>query len=246
MNNNTAIKEVIKFYSDESKSFESLGDNKISFVNACKFNDPFDPSYDMLYHAFHSEKNSTIKEKYSNFLEELKDNLFFCSMKNENEEQIPKYLLEHYMWAHYANGFRGIAVVFDAEKMIQSINSSPPPNVWTEITYFDEVPSIDPSDSEDDQNLIAQQIMASKSLYWKNEREVRLTLKGEKGKEYRCIELLDDTIKRLFTGLSFSFNENNTAYLKKIQYKHKNCKFYSSQRKDGTFKWEFKMIDKLN
>lgn len=163
-----APQHVIRFYGNTDYALECIALEQITFVHIDKLNDPFDPVLDYLtdfnddYAALlshvcinHSSQLEPFKERlpeqdwkkivagWSDLASSLRPSMFVFSTCAVNEGSHPRDNL--YMWSHYGNGHRGIAIEFDTTVLADSLKNQDNPNVvpsWWKIEYVKEIPKI--------------------------------------------------------------------------------------------------------
>jgi len=216
-------KRVMRFYGNTDYALQSIGFREINFVHRDKLNDPFDPhfsfatdfgeNYETLidfvsrHHAkdlqdfmgrFPQEEWTKFIGKIETYFNSLRDNTFLFSTSAIREGSHPKDNL--YLWGHYANGHRGVAIEFDTglltkavlEKITKLTGEDPNiDEVWSEVNYTDELSRITAksifqfviSDSQTPDTVawdrtelanIIKLMVRSKSMEWKKEDEWRL------------------------------------------------------------------------
>jgi hypothetical protein len=154
---------VVRFYGNEDYAVETIARQQIAFVHVSKLNDPFDPyfffetdfgvSYKKLLgwveknhpdalswfrrHVTADSLGQAVKDVRQG-MEQLRDTSFIFSCSAVTKDFHPKNNL--YMWGHYGNGHRGVALEFDARK-VASVFRKPtgetfaPESVWIRIEY---------------------------------------------------------------------------------------------------------------
>jgi len=163
---------VIHFYGNLKYALECIALKQITLVRTDKLNDPFDPNfffetdfnhdYQVLINHVqqHHEKNLEQlklilpKENWRSFIngieeeyfKNLRNSTFIFSTCEVSEDKHPKDNL--YMWSHYGDGHRGVAIEFDTALLTKTVledqerlhgeNLEP----WFEINYQDDVPKI--------------------------------------------------------------------------------------------------------
>jgi Protein of unknown function (DUF2971) len=133
-------KRVVRFYSNLDFALDVVSTRQIAIVHVSKFNDPFDPyfyfetdfgeDYDKLVeyvqrqHPDHFDLFVKLRPRENwpqnlaaikRYFEKLRDAAFVFSTVAVQQNAHPKDNL--YMWSHYANGHRGVAIEFDPVKM---------------------------------------------------------------------------------------------------------------------------------
>lgn len=142
MSSGNSPNRLIRFYGNPEFALECLTFKEISFIRVTKFNDPFDPYIDIpttfreRYGAIIEWLQMNQPSKVEQFKQKIPKNVFdqkfaqtrktykeirkncfaFCMFeKKENNQN------DLYMWGHYANGHRGIALEFDPQLIHDSI-----------------------------------------------------------------------------------------------------------------------------
>lgn len=121
-----------------------------------------------------------VEDAYTNFKQHIKTVGIYSLSKNPTNEL---------MWAYYANGHNGYAIIFDTDVLCRSFNSDTRfPNLYAfDVKYVESVPSIDINlFSEINDNKFIEKFIGSKSSSWKHEQEHRLIF--EKGGEIKHID----------------------------------------------------------
>lgn len=107
----------------------------------------------------------------------------------------------HLMWAHYANGFRGIAIELNVRKRVNHIE---------EVEYSDgrNLADYDPSVGEAGLEDLARKILLTKYKDWKYEKEVRIFKKIGDDKE--CYHDLQEFPTAVYFGVNIDPIEKET------------------------------------
>jgi hypothetical protein len=158
---------VTRFYGNRDFALDVIANRQITFVHVSTLNDPFDPYFFLetdfennrellLKHiaAHHPQDADWFEEHITEdswqdtmqaleaFYQKLKTTSFVFSTSAENADFHPKDNL--YMWGHYGNGHRGVAIEFDTRKLTDSIlkhlktlNGDEPltESAWCKIEY---------------------------------------------------------------------------------------------------------------
>ncbi|QSR88578.1 DUF2971 domain-containing protein [Methylacidiphilum caldifontis] len=160
---------VIRFYSEPKYALEVISNLEIAFIHSNLINDPFDPYFffETDFDESYQKLSEYIKRKYPSDYElwykrcvtednwnrlikeineipkSIKKSLYyFCTCK-KNKEFKPEYDL--YMWSHYANGHRGVAIEFNAHQLEENIkkfynyDNSKNDSIWIKIEYVDDI-----------------------------------------------------------------------------------------------------------
>lgn len=152
---------LTRFYSNIAYASELLEDRTLAMPCVNLFNDPFDPTLEInIELRTFDEFSAWLEQKEHNVLtalssEDLEKLWYFCiEVRLEALDHIRDYIYENayaasfcstyngiiprnnlYMWGHYANGHRGIAVEFDKEALRKF-------GAIYEIFYTDRLPTI--------------------------------------------------------------------------------------------------------
>ena len=159
--------QVVRFYGNVDYAMDVIKNRQIAFVHVSTLNDPFDPYYffetdfgdsyqnlityvrrnhpsDLPWFRAHITPQSwgqTVKELKA-FLQTGRETAFVLSTSAVDSDRHPKDNL--YMWGHYANGHRGLAIEFDTKALASAVlkhheaETGTPledSNVWTKIEY---------------------------------------------------------------------------------------------------------------
>lgn len=238
---------VLRFYGKIEYALECIALKQITLIHRDKINDPFDPyiyfetdfnaDYQVLinhvqqYHgnSLQQFRRCLPKENWESFVNRIED--YFKKLRNStfvfstceiSEGKHPKDNL--YMWSHYGNGHRGVAIEFDTtllgeavleeQERLREAKLEP----WFEINYQDDVPKIicehifqhfmklanNAGERALEQTELAKTlrlIPSSKSMVWKVEKEWRLWKQNDeiKFKIFR-LNLIDDSITAVYLG----------------------------------------------
>jgi len=268
---------LVRFYGNPDYAIDCIETKKLTLPHISKFNDPFDPALDFItefqgdYDLFLNwvqinKSNSKAKEfkkiltrqvwkktfnNLKSYAKTTKNSMFAaCFCESNINEAHPKDNL--YMWGHYANGHRGIAIEFDTKVLISKFGNK----CVYKIEYVDELPRITYEegykffmfpDSIELQDLIRQkydQIIRSKSKkWWKLEKEWRLMWTNDETILSYCkvpVEglLPDNAILAIYLGCELDPNiiPKITVQAKK---NHPNATIYKAEKVANTLALKF-------
>jgi len=215
---------VIRFYGNPNYALECIALKQITFIHVDKLNDPFDPTLDFLtdfdnnYAALLSyaekqypSKLAVFKAKlpernwnevvtgWSNLASATRAGMFVFSTCAVREGNHPRDSL--YMWGHYGNGHRGVAIEFNAIALVELFTKQTPLNEtpWWKMDYRKEVPKIKCEDIVEtvinakpnagnleaygpNLSSIIYERLHSKGEVWRNEDEWRLAWRNDETK----------------------------------------------------------------
>lgn len=169
-----APKSVVRFYGNIEYALDALVSRQVAFVRSSSLNDPFDPYFgvdfdvgyfDLLEYvrANHTASDfGWFLQKYGSpvlweegvarvksYMDDTKRSTFVFSTCGILAEPHPKENL--YMWGHYANGHRGIAIEFNTEALTRKNPISPKlstgkiwenDDIWIRVEYANEIPRL--------------------------------------------------------------------------------------------------------
>lgn len=251
--------QVTRFYGTVDHAIDVIEKRQIAFVHVSKLNDPFDPycffetdfgdayqnvlAYVKKSHPRDLQWFRTLVTPQSwgqtvkslkRHLQMVRETSFVLSTSAAHSGLHPKDNL--YMWGHYANGHRGVAIEFDMQALTSAVlmhheakNGKPlkESNVWAKIEY---TKMFSPITAEHVYEFMKQEMELSKrkvavrqptqldkyysrmtiikSDVWQNENEWRLLWRNTEIEEkvYKC-PIGEDAIVSTFLGLALSSEE---------------------------------------
>lgn len=279
---------VTRFYSQDKYARELIRTRLITFIHVDLVNDPFDPymffetnfgdSYtNLLKHvqqnypqrarelatAISEETWKSALDEIRAVLSSLRKKMYMISTCAEHDGKHPKNNL--YMWGHYGNGHRGVAVEFNSENLKRDIlahhaslsNKPVNGNVWAKMQYQD---TVDPITADAiyhyimkhsghqgfdetllDKILSAQTITKSKN--WEPENEWRLMWENDLNKsKVRTCPINKDSIENIFIGLQAKPGLDNTI-LQNAKRNFPGAKVYRAMKRPGQFALDFKILN---
>jgi hypothetical protein len=220
---------VTRFYGNVDYALDVIANRQITFTHVSTLNDPFDPYFffetdfgqsreRLLKHVKHSHpgdfvwfKKKVTAQSWDKAMKHVeakiaswRDNTFVFSTSGECDGAQPRDNL--YMWGHYGNGHRGVAIEFDTQELStsvlkhhQNVNGAAlvADEVWARVEYKKEFAPITADDyyeflkaTENDTRVDTYiRLMARvKNEVWQRENEWRLMWgnPGTRMKIYRC------------------------------------------------------------
>lgn len=161
---------VMRFYGNIQFALETIALKQITFLHMDKLNDPFDLNiffetdfcddyqtlinYVQKYHQnnFNEFKRRSTKNAWEKFIKDMeinsnkfRESTFIFSTSEISKKSHPKDSV--YMWSHYGNGHRGIAIEFDTSLLTEAVLAEHKKlsgseididNPWVKIDYVDE------------------------------------------------------------------------------------------------------------
>lgn len=278
---------IIRFYGNIDYALECIALNQITFVHVEKLNDPFDPVLDYVtdfddnYSALlsyvnkhHSSQLALFKERlpeqnwkdtvagWSNLARDIRANMFVFSTIAVREGNHPRDNL--YMWGHYGNGHRGVAIEFNATALTELFTKQDAPNTeshWWKMDYKKEIPRIKCEDiiefimnaqpNSDDLEAygpkltsIILQRLHSKGEVWKSEDEWRLALKNDETKlKFHRYDIPSSAVKAVYLGCRAAEQDQlRNAFVYETQRHFPNANVFRANMRSGEYSLDFEKI----
>ncbi len=272
---------VLRFYGNIDYALECIALKEITFIHVDKLNDPFDPvldyftdfdgdygyllkwveeNYPSQFDSFRGElSKQTLKDYLDGLLEKAKErrsNMFLFSTCAVNEEKHPRDNL--YMWGHYGNGHRGIAIEFNSSSLIKLMkkeNLKISEIEWWKMDYTNKLPKINcesifeyiMSPQEDSKLFeITDKILRSKSKVWELEGEYRLVQFNNETKLKKYIYgLPDNAINAVYLGCRIPESESEEVvndFVCETQRNFPNASVFMVKMRPGEFALDFNKI----
>ena len=231
-------KTLVRFYSNPEWAIDCLEDKEIAAPRASLLNDPFDPDLFILTDCPEYIENFSSVEK--SLRKEISDGTFLASFSAPDKNLHPKD--NQYLWAHYANGHRGVALEFDfdlLESILEPISMGGEiednkirPIRYGDFQYINKHDWIEfrKGNLEALISKIQDQIFR-KTKIWKNENEWRFMFhNSETSQNIRKEKLPDDCITAVYIGLKC---ENQKAISKQARISFPNALIYKAFKPNG-------------
>jgi hypothetical protein len=282
---------VTRFYGNPDYALETIASRQITFVHVSALNDPFDPyffleiefgdSYQTLHEYIkenHPAKLSwfghhVTPESWSQTIKKLKDKLksfragtFVFSTSGLQDDAHPKDNL--YMWGHYGNGHRGVAIEFDTDELRNAdfaqavkergVNYD---KLWVKMKYSEKFPPLsyehfieffeqerDWHDSKIRTRKITKleeyydSMSKIKSDVWARENEWRLMWRNDETRmKIQKFSIPSGAIATIFLGLSVS-EEVAADMLFESKQKIPQARVFRARKKVGEFALYFEQV----
>lgn len=283
---------VTRFYGNSDYALETIASKQITFVHVSTLNDPFDPyffleiefgdSYQKLHDYIERNHTATFSwfkdhvtpASWPQTIEKLKDKFnsilegtFVFSTSGLQDGAHPKDNL--YMWGHYGNGHRGVAIEFDTNELskaaIEQSEKKPAVNydeVWAGMIYSEKFPPLSyehfveffeqKKDLQDGKIQIREKTKLEehfeamskiKSDVWARENEWRLMWRNNETrmKIHRC-SIPAEAITTIFLGLSVS-EKVAADMLFESRQKIPLARIFRARKKFGEFALYFEPVE---
>ena len=285
---------VMRFYGNLQYTLETIALKQITFLHVDRLNDPFDANlsfetdfdddyqtlinYAQQYYAkdFETFIMRLPKENWDGFLADMerhfnnsRNSSFIFSTSEVSETDHPKDNL--YMWSHYGNGHRGVALEFDthflAKAVLQKVKVIEGEEVnldevWSEINYVNEVPKITcehiinfvindvpiPDEKVWSKTQLADILSkrySSKNIGWQIENEWRLAWHNDETRlKIQRLDLIEDNITALYLGLRYPLDNDNSNddLIFEMRRNFPKAKIFKAMKGKGKSILDFKQI----
>lgn len=244
-------KKLFRFYGKHQYFVESIKENYLRIPCVTEFNDPFDSAMYILNDDIQNISNFEETEKA--LLKDRGDYFAACFFADDENNEAIKNL---YMWGHYADGHRGIAVEYDIEYLRKSVQKQYT-NQELNLIKMDYECKNQPKLTEID--LISMghgivepieeyflKLLRYKTPNWQHENEYRFVILYKNAKKnYIKIALLKNAVKNVYLGLRCKDEvEKYQETLTAIRKSYPNVGIYDAKKIPGKLDIEFKKIPK--
>lgn len=159
------------------RDIDLLAQNKIFIPTPSQLNDPSEAlvedsplRFGIDFFSRLSAKTQYVTDAYTHFKEII---------NKAGVNSLSKSINNELLWAYYANGHKGYAVIFDTDVLNRSMNEnfSTPAMYEFDVRYARNLPIVDLSifyDKAKDANKLLSLFLGQKSKAWKHEQEHRL------------------------------------------------------------------------
>lgn len=282
---------VMRFYGNLEYAIQSIAFKEITFLHSDKLNDPFDPYFYFItdFNENYSTLIDFVQQRHAKDLRYFEDRLpqpnwdklvevmedHFKSFLNSSflfstcaitKDKHPKDNL--YMWSHYGNGHRGVAIEFDADLLSKSVLEKQKrlgnkdvniDEVLFEINYTTEVPKItgesifqfvmnDTESSDEkawersDLAKIIKQIVRSKSLEWAIENEWRLMWHNDETKaKVQRVNIQSECVVAIYLGCLIDSNAKDNL-ISETKQNFPKAKIFDGKKAKGEFALGFEQL----
>lgn len=286
---NKIPQHVMHFYGNADYALECIALKQITLLHVEKLNDPFDPvpdctiDYKNDYAALltdvrkrHPLQFESFKEKLpqqiwnktvtdlSKTASEIRAGMFVFSTCAVRERNHPKNNL--YMWGHYGNGHRGVAIEFNTTAFVESVKEQDDSNtepIWWKMEYPKEIPKINCEDifelvmsrppNADNLRYSAprinekfRKIYSFKGKVWKSENEYRLvfiSIKDGTGLKILRDDISNSAITAVYLGCRAAEQEQlRNDFIYETQRNFPNANVFLAKKKPGEYTLDFDQI----
>jgi hypothetical protein len=280
-------KYVVRFYGRVEFAMDTIAHRQVTFVHASKLNDPFDPYFyfETNFDGSYANLLQYVRKKHPNdeqwFVKQVPGEIWdqsvkeirarFTKLKNETyilstsapQDGIhPKDNL--YMWGHYGNGHRGVAIEFATEEITRSLidehnqqtaNILSDDKVWIKTQYAARLAPLTCADffeffkNEKERSVRKTSLenyfdlmTRTKSSVWKSENEWRLLWHRDDTRlTIHRSPISERAISAVYVGESASrTTEEDIAF--EVKRTFPNAKIFKARKQIGAFALDFKPL----
>jgi hypothetical protein len=280
-------KNVVRFYRNVDYALDTIAHRQAIFVHVSKLNDPFDPYFffetdfggnyqrligwvgdhhpsDIGWFVQHVTADGWQKsvDDIMAFMRDLRNTSYVFSCSAATKESHPKDNL--YMWGHYGNGHRGVAIEFDTRKvasLVTQVHNEEkdqqlgPESAWVRIEYETKMPPMtrkmffdffrnDYEGGQRHTSLAAfyDKTARVKSLVWKPEAEWRMLWHNDETRlKVHRAPIPSDAVTAVYLGMSMSAGSEADVVFE-TRRKFPTAKIYKASKKPGFTELEFKQV----
>jgi hypothetical protein len=236
---------VIRFYRNPEYALDVIGRLQITFVHRSTLNDPFDPymhfntefkdnlnevdkyiakNHPGLYKLFKKNNGKyalkkTLQSLNDHFSKKM-DSAFIFSASAEKRDSHPRDNL--YMWGHYGDGHRGVAIEFSTDEVAscffeqKMLKSNDADNIWIEMQYMQDAPviststfvrsvlfGVDDQEAENEFKNFIKTTLSAKHSVWSPENEWRMLWHNDETRlKYLHKKITGKCIKAVYFGVN--------------------------------------------
>ena len=211
------------------RDIELLSQDMVYIPTVKQLNDPSEALVDDRVYKMKLDLFERIvpKEAIGSFDEGIQG--LFDSIRNSGVYSLSKEIANELMWAYYANGHNGYAIIFDTEVLTKSFENGKYSGMHElEVKYSSRLPRFDISIIELDINKVLSCLVGNKSNAWKHEAEHRLVF-DTGGK---CLKIDYRAIKGFVFGCRM--DPDDIDYVMKI-FSGRDLTYYQIGLKDNSY-----------
>lgn len=231
--------KLIRFYGNIEHALECLEENLLVAPNVLNFNDPFDPCSFLIING---ELPLNIEEADAVFSQNIHGDTFISCFSAINLLKSGKStaLLQNelYMWSHYANAHKGIAIEFDTKSLENAFIELNGDFKLQKITYEDFLPMETkwlekPRHYEKEIKFVFAENLFRKNKLWRYENEWRICFGNKDTRQNIHKERFENkTISRIYLGWKCS-EENKKRIISAAQTFQENAEIITVRRVNG-------------
>ena len=228
--------KLYKYRADIYRDLLTLVNNQIYVPTVQNLNDPAETMVNdsKMYEVFNLIEKSGLpiniaKDNYAKIIAQARTKLGIFSLS--------KTVFNELLWAYYTNGHKGFCIEYDFEQLQKSFPDGLLQSTF-EVQYNNDTPEFSINSIinylENDAQFV-KCIIATKSMAWEREEEIRITLYSS-----GLFEISPESVTGIYFGLRMS--ESDKELIKKTL-KGRNIKYYQMKRNPNSYLLEAELIN---
>lgn len=240
---------LFRFIGNIEFAKQFLGEKKLAMPHASKLNDPFDPPLYIHGDKAWQDAVSNWERSEEEMRNKALENLYIASFCSKTAQHDPIDNL--YMWGHYADGHRGVAIEFNFKLLKQSLNRhanktaikmqlAPVEYTPAEILNSDDLRKY-LSGEKDILEKNLKNNLNKKTPNWKEEYEYRFMFldQAKAHREVYKISIFPTAVKAIYLGMK---NDEDANLIRLARSNFSKTKLYKASKVIGKLELEFKEI----
>lgn len=227
--------KLYKYRADIYRDLLTLVNNQIYAPTVQNLNDPAETMVNdsKIYEVFNLIEKSGLpinkaKDNYAKIIAQARTKLGIFSLS--------KTVFNELLWAYYANGHKGFCIEYDFEQLQKSFPDGLLQSTF-EVQYNNDTPEFSINSIinylENDAQFV-KCIIATKSMAWEREEEIRITLYSS-----GLFEISPESVTGIYFGLRMAESDKE---LVKNSLKGRNIKYYQMKLKPNSYLLEAELI----
>lgn len=201
---------------------QNLNDPAETIVNDSKMNEVFD----LIEKSGLPKKKA--KDNYNKIITQARTELGIFSLS--------KTVVNELLWAYYTNGHKGFCIEYDSEQLQKSLSNGHLHSVLN-VQYKNDTPEFSMNSITNnlvDDTQFIKCLIATKSMAWEREEEIRITLYSS-----GLFEISPESVTGIYFGLRMPDSDKE---LIKNTLKGRNIKYYQMKLKPNSYLLEAELI----
>ncbi|MCS2403838.1 Protein of unknown function (DUF2971) [Bacteroides salyersiae] len=227
--------KLYKYRSDIYRDLLTLVNNQIYAPTVQHLNDPSETIVNdsKMYEVFDFIEKSGLpkniaKDNYAKIVDQVRTKLGIFSLS--------KTVFNELLWAYYANGHKGFCIEYDFEQLKKSISKGHLHSIFN-VQYKNDIPEFSINSITDnlvDDTQFLKCLIATKSMAWEREEEIRITLYSS-----GLLGISPESV----TGIYFGFRmPESDKELIKASLASRDIKYYQMELKPNSYLLEAELI----
>ena len=227
--------KLYKYRAEIYRDLLTLVNNQIYAPTAQNLNDPAETIVNdsKMYEVFNLIEKSGLsiniaKDNYAKIIAQVRTKLGIFSLS--------KTVFNELLWAYYANGHKGFCIEYDFEQLKKSISKGHLHSIFN-VQYKNDIPEFSINSITDnlvDDTQFLKCLIATKSMAWEREEEIRITLYSS-----GLLGISPESV----TGIYFGFRmPESDKELIKASLASRDIKYYQMELKPNSYLLEAELI----